>query len=599
VICIEKNISLRRRGGTRGGREGRGGAEGETREEKGIFSGEAGFDEAEDEQDKQYRQEQEKEGEGEGDEKRKVFDVRGIGREEENEQEQQDLSDLIHHREKIMKHFGMNGNYRGILSSSSSSSSQANGFEINHIFLDRDPKTLPHGASVGLYDCYLDYRQRYLLYHSRYVSLTTLLVQELEQCFLLCHSLSTSTASPSRPDVIHSSTSHSLHTHSVSDQEQERLGEEEEAEQEQENWQEDDEQPYLSVAQQLEEKCIEKMKCLEMMFHDLLSLQHELLTLLQIIHSSLIAIEMAYYENIFQFSQTNPLTPSNIAPSTRKFSYTRASSMEFSSYSRVYNPSCPISSAHLIRCLYPTYALSAVYLGYFYLTQEVASRFNDSLPETKQQRPNSRPNNQQQLQLQQQLHQLHCEEDSISYKSLIPLEEGSEAEPWGGADATADSISLTSSSLKSGSITKRKAFNPTKGRKMNYPTKGELKKKQAAMLHLGNPGEKMNEEQQHHQQSQAAGEQNEDEEDEEGGGRAVIVEKNLGGKVSGSFPPLQSSRSQTSIETSAKAKPQGLQNNAGSKSSLPLIPLSSRTIQSGERDDVSALTTPGGSHSNR
>lgn len=477
-------------------REGRSEIDETNEKDLGMFHGEDGFD---DEVDEKKPNKERKDNTG------KILDIRGIGRKDENQQEQEEVDELISQRGEIMKRYGLNENYRGILSSSS----QGNRFDIDHLFLDRDPSTFawnPSCGGGGLYHCYLDYRRRYLVYHLRYSNLTTQLVQELEECFLLCQSLGKH----------HSPPAVALHESPISD--------------------------LLSLSL-IEEKCIERMKCLEMMFQDLLSLQHELLTLLQIIHSTLIAMEMAYYENIYQFSQTNPLNPSNIAPSTRKFAYTRASSVEFSSYLRVYNPSCPISSAHIIRCLYPTYALSAIYLGYFYLSEEVESRFIESLPDLEKPKSISR------------LISKENQDDSISYKSLLSLEEG-----------TLDSSSQTSS-LKSENVKKRKSFKPTKGRKMKYPTKEELKKKKAFL-------EKMNEE------------PPQETEGVEGGPNESNVTKNFALVESNSqigFPLIRSPKSQAT-----------LQSNLGSKLSLPLIPASSRTIQSGERDDdISALTSPG------
>lgn len=425
----------------------------------------------------------------------KIVEFRGIGRSSTYAKEYQLVDQLTQSRDKLTHKYADIDNYKGILYHSPTSMTQ-------HIYLDRDSSM----TKKGLYDYYLEYRRRYLIYHKRYISLTTLIVDELEECFLLCQSLSTS--------ISVSPTFQSL-----------------------DNFTMEEDTPTF------DEECIHRMQGLEMIFQELYSLQHELMTIVQIIHSLMFAIEITYYENIFKYSQSNPLSPSNISPThqqtpskRRKFSYTQSTATAISTALRVFNPSCPVSSSHVIRCLYPCYSLSAIYVGYYFLSQEIYSRFKDAIPEVEKLRPSSR--------------QTRLKEDSISYKSLLPVEEESVA-----------SSSQTSS--RNTESVKRKPFNPTKGRKMKYPTKEEFEKKPSSKILPNNE---------------------------------VDVDSPQTGVEEINLPKI-SAICQPASDYPESHKSQSIKVDAP----LPSIPLSSSRKSHGEvdKDDVSALTSPGGSQSER
>jgi hypothetical protein len=514
-----------------------------------------------------FRQEEDGECEEEverRDEEGRLIEPHGIGREGEYEKEKKIVEEMLMNRDKVMTRYGTSENYKGILSPYPGPP------VIDPIFLDRDPPTQPQGG--GLYDLYLDYRSRYLSCHQRYCHLTNLIVIELEDCFTLCQTLSISThLSPSSSSV------HPLESFSLPSSLLLSI-------------------PYdnsLSSSMTLEDICLHRLTCLEMIFHEISSLQDQLMTRLQIIHSILLAIEISFYENIFQFSQipshTLPLTlssdslerqtisPINHTPydrkGKRKDSYVYTNSENNLLLSRVYNPSCPISATYMIRCLYPTYSLSAIYLGYHFLVQEIEGRFNDSLPESKAKssRPNSRQGQQQQK-----------DADLISYKSLLPLEE----------ELSVDSDQ--SSSKRSTSVSKKKKiFNPTKGRKMKFPTPKQVTDEPPQK----EDGEKVCEESDGEEESMTS--------------LTTPPIEQYEKELTTSLPPILSGRSHQSSSahpTARESIPLQQQDsevaikNDSSMILLPPILLPSRATNScdeNDKDDVSALTTPGGYQSDR
>lgn len=446
----------------------------------------------------------------------KLLDYRGIGRNSMYLKEKNVVDRLIEYQEKIKQKYCETDNYRGILSPSEASIAQS-------IFLDRDNAMF---SKQCLYDYYLEYRHRYLKYHQRYIQLTDLIVKELEACLLLCQSLSTTISLA--PKVQSSN-----HTN---------------------------ENISSSICE--EEECILRMFDLEMAFQDLYSLQHELMTLVQVIHSLMIAMEITYYENIYQYSQSNPLLPSNLSSTTHqsryKVSYTLSNLSIVTSALRSFNPSCPISSTYVIRCLYPSYSLSAVYLGYYFLTQEVNSRFKDSIPETERSRPSSRQN--------------RLKEDSISYKSLLPMEE----------EGSIISSSQTSSRTES---TKRKVFNPTKGRKMKYPTKEEVANKLTSKLGL--PEEKQVDVEELLKDEKPSLD------------NQPINQPSL--DIQHNLPKIPSAKFQQPSQSQPPSKlhdPQ-IKKTDTHLPPIPLLTTPPMNQSEADRDDISALTSPGGYQSER